>query len=107
MRIFGIRRLAVAIVAVGLFAAALGVGGALGSGGLAVTPGILEHVARPGEVGTLKVANTTSSPMTVRLAVRPWTQARISRTASAVWPSASSALASERRASQSWGSAAT
>jgi hypothetical protein len=45
-------------------------------GGLSVDPGILEAPARPGGVGALKVSNTTSRAMRVRLAVRPWRQAR-------------------------------
>lgn len=44
-------------------------------GGLAITPGILEHVAQPGSVGAVKIENTTSRSMTVRLALRPWLQA--------------------------------
>jgi hypothetical protein len=77
MKLHGIRRVAILATAVGLLAAGPGVGGAVAaSGGLSVTPGILEHVANPGDVGTLKVANTTSGTMTVKLAVRPWVQAR-------------------------------
>ena len=77
MKLHGIRRVAILATAVGLLAAGLGAGGAFAaSGGLSVTPGILEHVANPGDVGTLKVANTTSGAMTVKLAVRPWVQAR-------------------------------
>jgi len=77
MRLLDTWRLAILAMAIGLLAAGLGAGNALAArGGLAITPGILEHVARPGGVGSVKVANTTSGPMTVRLAVRPWTQRR-------------------------------
>jgi hypothetical protein len=49
---------------------------AANSGGLSVTPGILEHVANHGSVGSLKISNTTGAPMTVKVALRPWLQAR-------------------------------
>jgi len=71
----GIRRLTTAAICV--FAAGLATAGALAAqGGLSVNPGILEHAARPGSVGPLKISNTTSHPMKVRLAVRPWVQGR-------------------------------
>ena len=73
----GIRRLAALAVAIGLLAAGPGAGGALAArGGLSITPGILEHAAQPGGVGAVKISNTTSGPMTVKLAMRPWAQAR-------------------------------
>ncbi len=66
-----------AIAALCLLVAGFGAAHALGaSGGLSVTPGILEHVAQPGGGGSLKVSNTTSRPMKVSLAVRPWLQSR-------------------------------
>jgi len=66
-----------ALAAACLAIAALGAGQALAAkGGLSVTPGILEHAARPGSLGPLEVSNTTSRPMKVRLAMRPWRQAR-------------------------------
>jgi len=66
-----------AIAAIALIAAALGAGQAFAAkGGLSVNPGILEAAARPGSLGALKVSNTTSRPMKVRLAMRPWRQAR-------------------------------
>ncbi len=64
-------------VAIGLLAA-IGVtaGQALaGGGGLSVSPGILEHVAGAGGVGSVRVSNTTSGTMAVTLAARPWAQA--------------------------------
>jgi len=66
-----------AVLAIALFVTALGAGQALAArGGLSVTPGILEAAAQPGSVGGLKIANTTRRPMRVRVAVRPWRQAR-------------------------------
>jgi hypothetical protein len=66
-----------ALAAACLLLAGLGASGALAaSGGVSVTPGILEATARPGAVGALEIANTTSRPMKVSLAVRPWRQAR-------------------------------
>lgn len=65
-----------AIAALCLLVAGFGAAQALGAGGLSVTPGILEHVAQPGGVGPLEVSNTTSRPMRVSLAVRPWLQSR-------------------------------
>jgi hypothetical protein len=59
-----------------LAVAGLGAAHALARGGLSVTPGILEHVAQPGGVGTVTVSNTTSRPMKVFLAVHPWLQYR-------------------------------
>jgi hypothetical protein len=67
---------AILATAICLLAAGLIVASAFAArGGLAITPGILEHVARPGGIGTLEVTNTTNGPLSVRLAVRPWTQA--------------------------------
>jgi len=66
-----------ALAAACMTIAALGAGQALAAkGGLSVNPGILEHVAAPGSLGPLTVSNTTSRPMKVRLAMRPWRQAR-------------------------------
>ena len=77
MKLHGIRRVAVLAMAVGLLAACLGAGSAFAAGGgLSITPGILEHAAQPGGVGAVKISNTTSGPMTVKLALRPWAQAR-------------------------------
>jgi hypothetical protein len=46
------------------------------SGGLSISPGIFEHVAKRGSVGAIKISNTTATPMTVKVALRPWLQAR-------------------------------
>jgi hypothetical protein len=43
--------------------------------GLSVAPGIFEHTANRGSVGSLKISNTTSVPMTVKVVLRPWAQA--------------------------------
>lgn len=70
-------RQGLAIVAVALLGAGFGAGQASAAqGGLSITPGILEEVARTGGIGGVKIANTTRKPMRVRLAVRPWRQAR-------------------------------
>jgi hypothetical protein len=75
MRLLSAPRLAIAAIC--LLLAGLGAAQALAAkGGLSVTPGIFEHVAQRGSVGALKIANTTAKPMTVRLALRPWIQAR-------------------------------
>ncbi len=66
-----------AIAALCLLVAGFGAAHALGArGGLSVTPGILEHAAQPGAVGPLTVSNTSSRPMTVSVAARPWLQSR-------------------------------
>lgn len=66
-----------AIAALCLLLAGLGAAQALaGRGGLSISPGILEHVAQPGGVGSVTVSNTTRRPMRVSLAVRPWLQYR-------------------------------
>lgn len=66
-----------ALAAICLLTAALGVGPAFAAkGGLSVNPGIFEAAAQPGSLGALKVSNTTSHPIRVRLAMRPWAQAR-------------------------------
>ena len=75
MRARPTRRAALAATCMTL--AALGAGQAFAAkGGLSVNPGILEHVAAPGSLGPLTVSNTTTHPMRVRLAMRPWRQAR-------------------------------
>jgi len=43
-------------------------------GGLSVSPGIFEHTASPGNVGSLKISNTTGKSMAVRVTLRPWVQ---------------------------------
>jgi hypothetical protein len=44
------------------------------SGGLSVTPAILENRARLGTVGSLTLTNTTRETLRVRVNVRPWRQ---------------------------------
>ncbi len=76
MRMFRARGLS-AIAVVGLLAGGVGAGHALAAGGgLSVFPGILEHVASRGGVGALKISNTTSSAMGIKIALRPWVQSR-------------------------------
>jgi hypothetical protein len=66
-----------ALAAICLLAALAGTTHALAAtGGLSVTPGILEHVAEPGALGALSIANTTERPIRVSVAARPWLQAR-------------------------------
>lgn len=43
-------------------------------GGLSVTPAVLEHSARKGNVGSLTLHNTTKETLRVRVNVRPWRQ---------------------------------
>lgn len=75
MRLPSTRRSAIAAIC--LIVAAFGVGQAFAArGGLSITPGILEHAARPGGIGAVKIANTTAKPMKIGLAVRPWLQSR-------------------------------
>ena len=49
---------------------------ALAAGGLSISPAIVEHLAQPGAVGSIEVKNTTSSPLAITVAARPWRQAR-------------------------------
>ncbi|HET6509052.1 MAG TPA: hypothetical protein VFG42_19820 [Baekduia sp.] len=46
------------------------------SGGLAISPAIIEHTAAPGAVGQLRVANGSNRSIAVRIRARPWVQAR-------------------------------
>ena len=48
-------------------------------GGLALSPSILEHVARPGPVGTMTLANTTATALQVTVTPRPWLQSASGR----------------------------
>jgi hypothetical protein len=43
-------------------------------GGVSISPGIFEHVASRGSVGSINISNTTSTSMVVRVALRPWLQ---------------------------------
>jgi hypothetical protein len=47
---------------------------AQGSGGLSVTPAILEHRAAVGGVGSMTLTNTTRETLRVTVRVRPWRQ---------------------------------
>jgi hypothetical protein len=47
---------------------------AQGSGGLSVTPAILEHRAKVGSVGSMTLTNTTRETLRVTVRVRPWRQ---------------------------------
>jgi hypothetical protein len=47
---------------------------AQGSGGISVTPAILEHRAKVGSVGSMTLTNTTRETLRVKVRVRPWRQ---------------------------------
>ena len=73
MRLHKIRRSMLATTVVMLTAA----GASLAAGGgLSVSPGIFEHVASRGSVGSINISNTTGTSMAVRVALRPWLQGR-------------------------------
>ncbi|MFI4878601.1 MAG: hypothetical protein ACHP9U_07180, partial [Steroidobacterales bacterium] len=66
-----------AIVAAGVLAGLAVAAHAFAAGGnLSISPAIIEHTANPGGVGTIRISNTTGTPIAVRLAVRPWLQSR-------------------------------
>lgn len=65
------------------------------AGGLSISPAIVEHVAQPGTVGSVIVKNTTSTPLSITVAERPWRQAR----SGAVAPDRRHTLASQVRVS--------
>jgi hypothetical protein len=68
---------------------------AFAAGGLSITPAIVEHLAQPGAVGSVTVKNTTSVPLAITVATRPWRQAR----SGAVVPNRRKTLASQVRVS--------
>jgi hypothetical protein len=73
MRLHNIRRSMLATTVVMLTAA----GASLAAGGgVSVSPGIFEHVAGRGSVGSINISNTTGTSMAVRVALRPWLQSR-------------------------------
>jgi hypothetical protein len=55
---------------------AIGAVAAQYSGGVSISPGIFEHLATRGKLGVVQVSNTTHGSMSVRIALRPWLQAR-------------------------------
>ncbi len=73
MRFHNIRRLTLVmtVTMLTLASASLAAGG-----GLSVSPGIFEHVANRGSVGSIEISNTTRTSMTVSVALRPWLQGR-------------------------------
>ncbi len=75
MRLHNIRRLTLAIALVTTVAMLTVAGASLAAGGgVSISPGIFEHVAGRGSVGSIKISNTTSTSMVVRVALRPWLQ---------------------------------
>jgi hypothetical protein len=85
--------LPLAIAATVLAAAALPQ--ALAAGGLSISPAIVEHLARPGVVGSIDVKNATGAPLAITVAARPWRQSR----SGAVAPDRRRTLASRVRVS--------
>jgi hypothetical protein len=71
MRFHNIRRLTLVmtVTMLTLASASLAAGG-----GLSVSPGIFEHVANRGSVGSIKISNTTGTSMAVSVVLRPWLQ---------------------------------
>jgi hypothetical protein len=49
---------------------------ALAAGGLSISPALVEGPARPGVAGSIEVLNATRAPLAVKVAARPWRQAR-------------------------------
>jgi hypothetical protein len=71
MRLHHIRRLMLAttFAMLAVASASLAAGG-----GLSISPGIFEHVASRGSVGSIKISNTTGTSMAVSVVLRPWLQ---------------------------------
>lgn len=69
------RTLPLAIVAAAALAATT-LPQALAAGGLSISPALVEHLAQPGTVGSIEIKNTTSAPLAIKVAARPWRQAR-------------------------------
>lgn len=77
---------------IGVFASvALAAPQALGSGGLSISPSIVESGATRGVIGTVSVSNTSNVTMRITATVRPWAQA----SNGAVTPNAHRVLSSE------------
>lgn len=77
MRLHNTRRLTLVMTLV-MAVATLTVAGAslAAGGGVSISPGIFEHVASRGSVGSIKISNTTGTSMAMRVALRPWLQGR-------------------------------
>jgi hypothetical protein len=72
-----VRRVALAVVPA--TAVTLGTGAALAAaagGGLSMSPAIIQHIAKPGPVGSVVVTNTSGGPLKVTVTPRPWKQSR-------------------------------
>jgi hypothetical protein len=73
MRLHNIRRL-IFVTTIAMLSTA---GASLAAGGgLSISPGIFEHVASRGSVGSIKISNTTDTSLAVSIALRPWLQGR-------------------------------
>jgi hypothetical protein len=46
------------------------------AGGVSVTPAVVEHTAKKGNIGRVTIKNTTTNTLAMRIKVRPWMQAR-------------------------------
>lgn len=68
---------------------------AIAAGGLSISPAIVERPAQPGAAGSIEVKNTTSVPLAIKVAARPWRQAR----SGAVAPDRRKTLAKQVRVS--------
>jgi hypothetical protein len=68
---------------------------AIAAGGLSISPALVEHLAQPGAVGSIEIKNTTSVPLAITVAARPWRQAR----SGAVAPDRRKTLAKQVRVS--------
>lgn len=70
------KRLLVAAIAAPVTLAATAPATAQDSGGLTLSPALIERTARVGSLGEIRVANTSKRAMKVTVAARPWLQAR-------------------------------
>lgn len=65
-----------ATVAAACGGVALAAASTTATGGLSISPAIVEHQATPGAVGAVRVANGSNRTIAVRVRARPWVQAR-------------------------------
>jgi hypothetical protein len=91
------RRMLSIAVAACLLLAGVAVTQATGAGGLSMSPAITEHLAQPGTVGSVEIANSTAGPLEIVVTPRPWNQAR----SGAIAPNRRRTLSSQVRVSAS------
>jgi hypothetical protein len=70
------KRLLVAAIAAPITLAVTAPATAQDTGGLAVSPALIERTAQRGSIGTITVANNSSRSLKVTVAARPWIQSR-------------------------------